>query len=363
MKQDYTYALDAENRLVDVKSADKSKEYFCPQCGEKMLPKQGKIRRWHFAHKANLENCSYETYLHKISKMLLCKAINESQNFYIKFFAKVYCSIEECPVGVFERCNWSKIREFDLKDFYNQCEEEAIIENYRADLLLKSTEQINRPPVLIEIVVTHNSTEKKLNSKLRIIEVKIDSIEDIEGIISSKRIVESERQDEFSLVRSQEKIRFYNFKNELWEEPTVEHQSPKFRLWVDSLGYFRYDDPEEYDCNEKCLSPNPPEIENSIFRIESSSPVDRNFAIYKLAQLGYKACQLCKYCRKNKDYPSILCLHCRIKRSRVNNIMDAMQCRYFKTYDYNKEQMEVNDMDTRVISKKEDIAKFLSSTM
>lgn len=363
MIQDYTYALDAEKHLVHIVAADKSKEYFCPQCGEKMLPRQGKIRRWHFAHKANLENCSYETYLHKISKTLLCKAIMESKSFFIKFFAKVFCSIEECPVGIFERCNWSKIQEFDLKQFYNQCEEEAIIENYRADLLLKNSEQINRPPVLIEIVVTHKSTEKKLNSKLRIIEIKIDSIEDIEGIISSKQIVESEIPDECSLVRPKEKIRFYNFKNDLWEEPSEEHQMPKFRFWIDPQGCFRYDDPEEFDCYEKCLSPNPPEVENSIFKIESSQPIAQSFVAYILSKFGCKICQICRHYRMDKNYPSPVCLFDGLNGIHFINNTDAVRCPHFKTYDYNKEQMEMYDIDSRVTSKQEDFAKIFSSTM
>lgn len=349
MKQDYTYALDAESRLVHAEKADKSREYFCPLCGEKMLPKQGKIRKCHFAHKSNMEHCSYETYLHKISKTLLCKAFNESKNFYIKFSAMVNCSIKECPVGKFERCKWSKYLEFDLKQFYNQCEEEAIIENYRADLLLSSSEHKCRRPILIEIYVTHKSTEEKLNSELRIIEIKIDSIEDMDRIISSKCIVESDRPDEFSLVKPKDKIKFYNFKNELWEEPAVEQQSPKFRFWVDSRGYFRYDDPEEFDCYEKCLSQNPPEVEESIFRIDSSGPVDRNFAVYKLAQLGYKSCQMCKYCRMNNKYQCPICI---IYKARETNkfpkIKDALRCPYYKTYDYNKEQMEMYALDARI---------------
>ncbi len=261
----------------------------------------------------------------------------------------VNCSIKECPVGKFERCKWSKYLEFDLKQFYNQCEEEAIIENYRADLLLSSSEHKCRRPILIEIYVTHKSTEEKLNSELRIIEIKIDSIEDMDRIISSKCIVESDRPDEFSLVKPKDKIKFYNFKNELWEEPAVEQQSPKFRFWVDSRGYFRYDDPEEFDCYEKCLSQNPPEVEESIFRIDSSGPVDRNFAVYKLAQLGYKSCQMCKYCRMNNKYQCPICI---IYKARETNkfpkIKDALRCPYYKTYDYNKEQMEMYALDARI---------------
>lgn len=358
MKQDYTYALDAESRLVHAEKADKSRKYFCPLCGEKMVPKQGDIRRWHFAHKANVENCSYETYLHKISKTLLCKAINESKSFYIKFLFKVLCSIEKCPVGIFERCNWSKIREFDLKQYYNHCEEEAKIENYKADLLLKSSEQMNRPPILIEIVVTHKSTEVKLNSKLRIIEIKIDSLEDIDRIISSKCIVESDRPDEFSLVKPKDNIKFHNFKNVLWEEPGIEHQRPKFHFWGDSMGCFRYDDPKESDGNEKCLSPTPPEVENSIFRIDSIHPIDQRFVAYCLSPLGYKSCLICRYCRIDNNYPSPACLANGLNRIQIINISDAVHCHNFQKYDCDYKQIEMYKKYSRVTLKEEEVKKF-----
>ena len=34
-----------------------------------MIAKQGKIRQWHFAHKALSPNCSYESYLHSLAKV------------------------------------------------------------------------------------------------------------------------------------------------------------------------------------------------------------------------------------------------------------------------------------------------------
>lgn len=70
-KQDYySYAFDSESRLIHIDDAKKGKEYRCPNCGGIMIPKQGEKRAKHFAHKANTENCSYETYLHKIVKYM-----------------------------------------------------------------------------------------------------------------------------------------------------------------------------------------------------------------------------------------------------------------------------------------------------
>lgn len=72
---------------------------------------------------------------------------------------------------------------------------------------------------------------------------------------------------------------------------------------------------------------------------------------------------MCKYCRIDNNYPSTVCLHYGLKGIQIINITDALQCPYFKTYNYNKEQMEVYDMDSRVTLRKEEFAKLLPSTI
>ena len=63
----YSYALDENDTLIPIEKATKGNEYFCANCGACMITKMGAKRRPHFAHKANLHNCSYETYLHKVT--------------------------------------------------------------------------------------------------------------------------------------------------------------------------------------------------------------------------------------------------------------------------------------------------------
>ena len=59
------------------------------------------------------------------------------------------------------------------------------------DLLISSKNKSN-PPILIEIWVTHKSSESKLNSKYRIIEIHIESEDDIKQIINNASIVETD---------------------------------------------------------------------------------------------------------------------------------------------------------------------------
>ena len=74
---------------------------------------------------------------------------------------------------------------FDIKKWYDTCEEEIGIGGFRPDLLLTCTTKKDRKPVFIEIFKTHQSEELKLSSEYRIIETKrIESEEDIEDIIN-----------------------------------------------------------------------------------------------------------------------------------------------------------------------------------
>lgn len=70
------FALDANNNIIDIHSADKvcEKRYFCPHCHNEMIAKRGNVRQWHFAHKT--EKCSYDKYLHSIAEKMIMDWFN-----------------------------------------------------------------------------------------------------------------------------------------------------------------------------------------------------------------------------------------------------------------------------------------------
>lgn len=68
----YPYALDEQNKLVFIKDAQRS-QFHCIECSCEMIPRQGNIRVWHFAHKNEGQACSGEGALHKTAKLLLEK--------------------------------------------------------------------------------------------------------------------------------------------------------------------------------------------------------------------------------------------------------------------------------------------------
>ena len=183
IRQDYSYSLDCDNNLINIKDAIKGNNYYCPCCGAPMITKQGTKNRWHFAHSINASNCSYESYLHKIAKHKIRECFEHSPIFYITINSKATCRVIECPMGKSTPCLWLKPYTFDLKKYYNICEEEAHIGNFRADLLISSLKH-KTDSILIEIYVSHKSTTNKINSNYRIIEIQINSEEDIKNVIS-----------------------------------------------------------------------------------------------------------------------------------------------------------------------------------
>lgn len=336
VKQDYSYSMDKDLHLVNVIDAIKGNDYYCPCCGKTMIPRQGSKRRWHFAHKGSLVDCSYETYLHKVAKKRICECFNKSQRFTVSFQPKSTCAIVECPLGASQPCSWNSTKVFDLKKYYDHCEEEVAIDKFRADLMI-SNQSNNTPPVLIEIYVTHKSTEEKLNSSHRIIEIHIESEEDIEQIVSSASIIEDDVDVNHWRKEQDRKIRFYNFKADSYEVPNTIHQAYKFRFWIDSKGYFKFDEIEDYDESVKCLSLNPPEIENSRFRIESKSPIGRDFAFWKLSEsgLGIRYCTMCKFYRMNDYYMRSMCILYKSKGTKQFPMpSNAINCPHFKQIDY-----------------------------
>lgn len=199
----YGYCLDENDNLVCIDSVTKenrySHEFRCLQCGQKMIPKIGPKRVRHFAHSADVD-CNGESYLHKLAKRRIREKFLSSENFSIIFNRPApCCEKEHCIYAVPENeeiylghsCSINVDIPMDLKiwngyKLFDKCEEEVTIGNFRADLLLRNSNNLTLPPVFIEVKVTHESTEEKLASEYRIIETRtISSEKDIEDIVSN----------------------------------------------------------------------------------------------------------------------------------------------------------------------------------
>lgn len=208
----YHYALEETGTLIsveDVCSEDRNNHrYICLGCGAEMILKAGKVKARHFAHKVNTEHCGAETYLHKLAKRIIKKKFESSGKFEIEYTQTVRCSDAcTCPFYNEILCKDDVNKSFDLRNFYDTCEEEKRIDEYVADILLSDSTGKYTEPVLVEIHVSHKSTEQKVKSGLKIIEIKVCNEEDInalsEGSFKENRYYWDERN-----------IRFFGFRRE-----------------------------------------------------------------------------------------------------------------------------------------------------
>lgn len=202
---DYNYAYDENGHIVNIScvtSEDRRNHiYKCISCGKELVPKLGAIRAHHFAHKVHTD-CNGETYLHLLAKRVLQKRFFSTEPFEVRLDAFFHCSERnKCPFHS-ESCIADSIIVRNLKDYYNECDieksvychvsengdkrcsiqEESSNERYIADLLLWNSDKPEREPVAIEICVKHACEEKKINSGLKIIEIKIKDEQDIEKL-------------------------------------------------------------------------------------------------------------------------------------------------------------------------------------
>ena len=180
------YTKAADGGLIDVASVDPADRYArgpyrCLSCGHVMVPALGRTRKHHFKHKAGRpQHCSDETYLHQLGKLTLFKALSEAiehQNqFPLTRSQPMVCDYHEAHLGVI--CT-SQTRVFldDLAMRFDGVEMEEGIAGFIADILLTSTE--SGDVMLLEISVTHQSEQEKISSGFSIVEIQINSEDDI----------------------------------------------------------------------------------------------------------------------------------------------------------------------------------------
>lgn len=192
----YSYCLNESNELIHISSVSKENRhshiYHCLECGQPMVPRIGKIKVPHFAHKA--ENaCDGESYLHKLAKRRIREKFMTSDILPLIFVRNVPCqNAGKPPFCQHFNCEEKDVHiPSDLKSWnghtvYDTCQEEVRVGEFQSDLLLTCSTKPDREPVFIEVYKTHLSEEPKLSSDYRIIETtQIKSEADIDNIINN----------------------------------------------------------------------------------------------------------------------------------------------------------------------------------
>ena len=340
----YHSAFDENGNVVDIDTIKPeerhSHSYTCIACGAELIPRLGHERAKHFAHKVDSEHCSSETYLHKLAKLKLKQKFDRDSEFCVQYYRDVKCSDKGiCSFYCEASCHKKVLKCVDLKKHYDTCEEEKPVDGFVADLLLTKSDVPKRPPVLLEINVTHESSDAKKRSGKRIIEIGITSEDDIHRLLDGP--ITELNGDDHSWGRrkhTMKSIEFYGFKRFLFEtEPLNERQVSKFYLLKNGKPYVNQLDDIRH-CRESRIK----DDERAIFEVSIDSDI---FARPSLYDYGYllarengiqvKTCQFCKY---HKDgyitgmgsSPIFCCLHKKYGTPENPESRYAKNCEYYR---------------------------------
>ena len=349
----YQYAYDENKSVININDAVKGNSYSCISCNDTLVVKQGKIKKWHFAHKHEQDNCSVETYLHKLAKQRFCDVYSDCLANNKPFFIERQCEIkfESCKenkkFNICEQCAYRRIRteRFDLTKWFKNIEIERSIDTFRADLCLSTVDDSEK--IFIEIHVTNKVSENKQNSEYRIIEIDIETEEDLLSFDNK-------------ILSPSEKIKFMNFNRPKKNVPNDGKCEKAFLLlFVNKNGSVRFsDDLSILKLNEKLSKEKDNWVE---YRIVSPKPFyyggedcqefEVGWDFYNGAQeykkfiaycanknINVKSCFICRYhAESNKEYAvaPIFCKH--LKKECKST--QAVDCECFR-----KEHKYVQDL-------------------
>lgn len=228
----YPYADVGAQALLHISSVtpDNRRDfsYICPYCRKALSPRLGKKNAHCFAHKKG-ESCEMDRYIHKTAEMLLKqKWDNPDEPFEITMTVHTDC--KEAETCVFYReggrgCNKDETKTYDLKKQFSQCLVEKKYGEFVPDLCLID-ETGKHEPIFIEIWSKHKNSEKKADSKYRIIEIRIKTPDELKELVDHP-IIESET------------VTFSHFKT-FKKAPTEKDGTRlmKYILYADSLKAF-----------------------------------------------------------------------------------------------------------------------------
>ena len=189
----YKYAQIEGGEIVKAQSLrgnEIPRNLVCLGCGEQLIARvNGKKIAPHFAHKVSQE-CSNETYLHNLAKRFFYRKYRECLDSGEPFFLTIH-HIKRCQK--YEKIEWEHCpnlghleKDYDLTSYYRDISLETQDGQFVPDLLLTSSKEPEKP-IYVEIAVTHFLSEEKESSDNRIIEIPIESEDDLE-IIDHRRI-------------------------------------------------------------------------------------------------------------------------------------------------------------------------------
>ena len=333
-----TYALNKTVQLVDVDKVPFGNKRCCccPACKEPLIAKnQGTKRMHHFAHQSGTE-CDYaiESMLHILAKEKIREAFLSKSEFWIEFEYKSYCTnFEHCKFIHYSDCCESKRQRFNIKLFYDSCEQEIPYDNInrRSDLKIFSSTHPERSPIYLEFFVTHASELEKLHSGNKIVEICIESVNDIlqlaeNGIIEPN----SHNSSDYYELESFRSVSFYGFKN-------MDYRNSHISTEIEFVRYILYQSGKTQCFQDACDCKRLAKSKASSL-LEICIHTSVSFALYEQVRyIGYQRfripnCILCKnYVDRYSGMGKICRLykHLQIPRYEDFDTARARTCHYF----------------------------------
>ena len=199
----YRYALlDDSKHTVSIDDIDRTftrlHKFYCPHCHNEMYATFGEVQLPHFRH--NGDKCQHGKYLHDLAEHVFyeeySKCLVNGWPFFLEIRIPTPCN-KACVLKKHADCKEHYIQKtVDLTKEYTFISLETkvdIDDRYRRpDVLLES---FDNKQLWVEIWVSHETEEDKRRDG-RIIEIKIDTEEDLEKI-RQHRIVQAEGVDLF----------------------------------------------------------------------------------------------------------------------------------------------------------------------
>lgn len=176
----YVHAIGENGNVIhigELTHLTRKQAFTCPECEHILIPKLGKVRQHHFAHKQE-QVCNPETYLHQVAKHLLFANLKERIRAEKPFFVELE-HWPECEHSdpLDDACYQQTNERYDLLRYFKEVRLEKKHAEFRPDVQL-----INQKGdvLYLEIKVTHESEDVKKKSEHRQVEIDITSEEDLE---------------------------------------------------------------------------------------------------------------------------------------------------------------------------------------
>lgn len=226
-------ALDAHGNLVSASKAEKQKDYFCVSCHGRMRLAGGDNTQMqlHFRHIEPGAGHPFaeETFLHDYAKHYIAKQIETSEEFDIGYWTSEICCNDNCPLNNHD-CRQNILKSYNLKQYYDTVQVEVWRNGFKPDILVTS-KRFAESPIFIEIAVTHECEPEKIQSGIRIIEIKIPQDFNHEKL-SLAELIENREGYQYN---SGIEVKFYNFEKKHQikaEKPFGERMHKRFKAIV-----------------------------------------------------------------------------------------------------------------------------------